>query len=111
MAARSVNTMTAAGVVTNLTAVAASDTIASSEIGDRGVIYEVNNGSGGSINVTISDPGLTPAGNVGVAVVNAIANGVRERMVITKNNVDPATGLVTITHSATATVTAEAYRY
>lgn len=111
MAARTVNTVTAAGVARNLTAVAASDTIAASEIGSRGVIYEITNGSGSSINVTVSDPGFSPAGNAGTALVNAVANGATERMFIGPNNVDPSTGVATITHSATSSVTAEAYRY
>jgi len=111
MALRAVNTVTAAGVATNFTAVAASDTIASSDIGSRGVIYEVNNASGGSINVTVVDPGFSPAGNAGTSVVNAVANGTRERMFIGPQHVDPATGVATINHSGTSSVTAEAYRY
>jgi hypothetical protein len=46
-------------------AVAASDTIAASDIGTSGVLLNVINGGGGSINVTISDPNTTAVGNAG----------------------------------------------
>lgn len=83
-------------------AVAASDTFANT--GQEVVL--INNGSGGSINVTIT----TPATVDGLAVedrVVAVANGVTKAIGPFKTGVynDSATGLVTVTCSATSSVT------
>jgi hypothetical protein len=56
-------------------AVSASDTIAAADIGVNGALLNVNNGSGGSINVTLLDPGPTDVGNAGTTVTQAVANG------------------------------------
>lgn len=110
MALMTGRTIVAAGGTFSLAAVAASDTISGEFIGERGAILDVNNGSGGSINVTISDPGRTAAGNTGTAQVVAVGAGARKQIFIGKGNVDPTTGLATVTYSATTSVTAEVYR-
>lgn len=111
MALLTVTAVTAAGVVTNLVAANSSDTISGVDIGTRGVVLHVNNGGGAPINVTISDPGTTPAGNAGSARVVAVTNGTAKRIWIGPGNVDPVTNVATITYSAVTSVTAEAIRY
>jgi hypothetical protein len=111
MALLTVTTVPAAGAVTALAAVASSDTISASDIGARGVVLDVNNGSGSSVTVTISDPGTTPAGNAGTARTVAVAAGARKRIFVGPGNVDPSTGVATVSYSATTSVTAEAIRY
>ena len=115
MALLAVRTITAAGAAITRSAVSASDTIDGGQIGDRGVVLDVNNGSGSSINVTIGDPGLTPAGNAAAGSpagrVVAVPAGAQRQIYVGPKNVDPSTGVATITYSATTTVTAEAYRY
>jgi len=58
-----------AGVVVTGTAVSSSDTISGNQVGGYLV---VTNGGGGSINVTIADPGHTPLGNTGTTSVTAV---------------------------------------
>lgn len=115
MALLTVRTITASGAAVARTAVAASDTISGNDIADRGVILDVNNASAGSINVTVGDPGQTPAGNPASGTpagrVIAVPAGGQRQIYIGPKNVDPATGVVTITYSAQTSVTAEAYRY
>ena len=86
----------------------ASDTI-NGHLADLGAILEVSNGSGGSINVTFSDPGKTPAGNAGSASAVAVANGAKKRFKLHSGLVDPATGLITVGFSGTTSVTYELY--
>lgn len=86
-------------------AVAASDTIAASDIGTSGVLLNVINGGGGSINVTISDPGTTTVGNAGTTTAQAVANGTNGWFRILPGHVNPSTGLATVTYSGTTSVT------
>lgn len=102
-------TPTKAGVLVSATAVSASDTIASSYVGERGCYVRVINGGGSSDTVTVLDPSLTPAGNPAAPTTVAVANATTKMIYISKNNVDPATGLVTITHSFTTSVTIEIF--
>lgn len=96
---------TAAGVAWSPAAVAASDTISSSDLGERGAYLVIINGGGSSDNVTVSDSSLTPAGNAATTAANAVANGTTEVMFISPRAVNPSTGLVTVTHSFTTSVT------
>jgi hypothetical protein len=92
------------------TAVSASDTVAASDIGTSGVLLNVINGSGGSINVTISDPGTTNVGNAGTTSAQAVANATDGWFRILPGHVNPATGVATVTYSGTTTVTYKAIK-
>ncbi|HEX6873687.1 MAG TPA: hypothetical protein VF163_21520 [Micromonosporaceae bacterium] len=105
------STITAAGLLANPQAVAASDTISGDQIPIGGVlIYRVINGGASPDNVAISDGGTTPAGNPGTVTPVAVANGTTRTFPITRNNVNRTTNLVTITHSFTTSVTYELQR-
>ncbi len=111
MAALTATQPTAAGVATPGAAVAASDTISSTILGSRGAYLEILNGNAGADTMTISDAGSTPAGQplVGgnyTVTVNATSNKV---FYISPQQVNLTTGLVTVTHSVTATVTYKLY--
>ncbi len=102
MATLTVQTNTAVGTVANtpvqITAWPAGDTIPGSEVGERGIQAIVANASGGTLNFRISDPGRTPAGNAAANGYTdiAVATGTTMVVVITKNNIDPATGAVKV---------------
>lgn len=91
-------------------AVSASDTIAQADIGDRGVLLNVINGSGGSINVTISDPGSTLVGNVGTTTAQPVAAGSDGWFRILPAHVNATTGVATVAYSGTTSVTYKAVR-
>ena len=86
-------------------AVSASDTISGSDLGSLGAYYIVTNGSGGSINVTVSDSGLTPANNPATTTAVAVPNSTSKAFFISPKQVNPSTNLVTVTHSGTSSVT------
>lgn len=110
MALLVVPAVSAAGVATNLVQVNSTDTISVADIGTRGLILEVANGAGAPITVSISDAGSTVAGNPGTVTARSVTNATRKRFYVGPGNVDPATGLATITYSSTTTITAEAFR-
>lgn len=102
--------LTAVSVLTTATtvgpnAVSASDTIAAADIGTNGALLNVINGSGGSINVVLVDPGTTAAGNTTTAPNQAVANGADRWFRVTQAHVNPATQVATVTFSGTTTVT------
>lgn len=99
------------GTVTAGAAVAASDTVDQSLLGSRGAFLRINNGNAASDNVTISDFGSTPAGNALTSnqVTDTITTIQAQIYLLLPQQVNPATGLITITHSVTATVTYELY--
>jgi hypothetical protein len=105
MAALTATQPTAAGVTYTPAAVSSSDTIASSFLGSLGAYLIVINGGGSSDTVTISDSGLTPAGNAATAGTVAVANGVTKVIYISPRAVNLSTGVVTIAHSFTTSVT------
>lgn len=112
MAALSATIPTLSGATTTGAAVAASDTIAQSVLGARGAYLEVINGGGSTDNITISDHGTTRAGNA--LASNAVsglsvANGASKVFWVKPEAVNPSTGLVTITHSFTTSVTYKLY--
>jgi hypothetical protein len=96
---------TAAGVAWTPAAVSASDTISASILGSLGAYLVIINGGGSPDNVTVSDGSSTPAGNAGTTVANAVANATTEVMYISPRAVTLSTGLVTVTHSFTTSVT------
>lgn len=113
MAALTATTPTNAGVATPGAAVASSDTISSDILGSRGAFLEILNGNAATDNMTISDHGATPAGNAlgsnQISPAPTVTNATNKTFYISPNQVNPATGLVTVTHSVTATVTYKLY--
>jgi hypothetical protein len=96
---------TAAGVAWTPLAVAASDTISVTDLGQLGAYLVVINAGGSPDTVTVSDSSLTPAGNAASAGTNSVANATTEVMYISPRAVNPSTGVVTVTHSFTTSVT------
>lgn len=111
MAALTAITPVVAGVANAGIAVAASDTIDASILGQRGAYLEIINAGGSSDTVTIKDFGVTAAGNALASnqYTVVVANGTSKVIWIKPSQVDPATGLVTVTHSFTTTVTYKLY--
>lgn len=109
MGALAATTPTNTGTVTAGAAVAASDTISQAIIGQRGAFLRINNGNASPDVITISDAGSTGAGNplAGGTIGDTITNGTAQIYVIRPEQVNPSTGVVTITHTVTATVTYE----
>lgn len=105
MAALSSTVPTSAGVVWTPAAVSASDTINATQLGALGAYLVIINGGGSSDTVTITDAGRTPANTGAAAYTNAVANGTTEVMYLSPRLADPNTGLVTVTHSFTTSVT------
>jgi hypothetical protein len=91
-------------------AVTTSDTVQTD--GDaRGMILEVINGSGGSINVTVTDPGTTPAGSAaaGGGVVQAVAAATRRHFRLLPSYANTS-GIITVTYSSATSVTYNLWR-
>lgn len=114
MAALAAITPANTGTASTGAAVAASDTIAVSVMGPRGATLEIINAGASPDNITISDSGRTPAGNAlnlapGGVVAATVTNGTSKVFDISPEQADPTTGLVTITHSFTTTVTYKLY--
>lgn len=120
MAALTVTTVTAAGITpaagVQITAWSGTgDTISANDIGSRGVWVEVSNTSGGSLDLRVEDPGLTPAGNAaanGYTTITVPTAGAR-KVYIGPTNVNPTTNTVKIgasTSNAAFTV-AGPFRY
>jgi hypothetical protein len=107
VAALSAVTPTNSGTVTAGAAVASSDTIATSVMGSVGVYLLLTNGGGSPDTVTISDAGLTPSGNplATGSISDTLTNGTSQIYVVRVNQANPATNLVTVTHSFTTSVT------
>jgi hypothetical protein len=109
MAALSATTPANTGTTTSGAAVAASDTISQSVMGKHGCYLEIINGGGSSDSITISDAGSTPAGNAVTSVAGSVANGASKVFHIHREQVTPSTGVVTVTHSFTSSVTYKLY--
>ncbi len=111
MAALTAFTPSIAGTTNAGAAVAASDTIDASILGSRGAYYEVINGNASPDTVTIKDFGTTRAGNslTSNQYTVSVTNATSKIIWIRPEMVDPSTGLVTITHSVTTTVTYKLY--
>jgi hypothetical protein len=111
VAALSAVTPTNAGTVNPGAAVAASDTIATSVMGRLGCYLEILNGNASPDVMAISDAGLTPSGNAltGGSYAATVTNATNRIFFIRREQAVASTGLVTITHSVTATVTYKLY--
>lgn len=98
-------------VTTGGTAVSASDTIDQGTIGSQGVYVEIINAGASPDTVTISDYGSTPAGNQlgSNQYTVTVTNATSKVIFIRGSQVNPATGLVTLAHSFTTSVTCKVY--
>jgi hypothetical protein len=74
------------------------------------LFLHVKNASGGSINVTLTDPSLTPAGSVATNPVIAVPAAGERMIFLSPNLASPATGTIQAAFSATASVTAALIR-
>jgi hypothetical protein len=97
------------GTVSAGLAVSASDTISSAILGSRGAYLEIINGNAAPDTVTISDASQTPTGAPAAANAPSVANATSKIFAIHPRQAAPGDGLVTITHSVTATVTYKLY--
>jgi hypothetical protein len=75
------------------------------------VVLEVANGSGSSINVTVTVPRNLDTGVAYPSKVYAVAAGARAKIPMNMLYADPVTGLGTINYSATATVTVGTFSF
>ncbi|MFG3639084.1 hypothetical protein ACGF3C_02270 [Micromonospora sp. NPDC047762] len=96
---------TAAGTTIAGAAVTSSDTISANDLGSRGAYLVVTNGGGGSINVTVSDASLTPAGNAATTPAVAVPNATSKVFYISPAAVNLSTNVVTVAFSGTTSVT------
>lgn len=106
-------TVLAATAVPNNTAVnvaaasvgTAPTQIAPGTIGANGAFVQILNGSGGSMTVTVEDPGLTAVGNAPTEAAQSIANSADRWFRILPANIDPVTGVALLTLSTVSSVT------
>lgn len=110
MTALTAITPTNTGAVNAGAAVAASDTVARSIMGSLGAYLEIINNNVGADSMTISDPGVTPAGNplAGGTIAVSVAASTSKIFRLRPDQVSAA-GLVTITHSVISSVTYKLY--
>lgn len=109
MGALAATTPTRLGTASPGNNVGATDTISATLLGTRGADLEILNGNAAVDNMTISDAGTTPAGTPGGTYAASVTNGTNKVFRILPSQVDPVTGLVTITHSVQTTVTYKLY--
>lgn len=111
MAALTLQTMTAAGLAPTTTAAGGSgDTVALASATDDRTFLQVTNGGASSITVTITDPGLTPAGNAATNPAITVAASATKLIPLSPALVNASTGNVSISYSATTSVTVAAVR-
>lgn len=111
MAAITPSVVPTTGLLAAPAAVSASDTISGDLVPPGGLLYRVINGGGSPDSVVVSDGGTTPAGTApGVMAAVSVTNGTTKTILITQNNINRSTNLVTITHSFTTSVTYELQR-
>lgn len=107
MALAAATRVTAAGITQTLATPAASDSFAYPS-NPHSVWMEVNNASGGSINVTVDSEAAAADGLAQSNKIVAVGAGVRKAFEIGEAFKD-ANGDVVVTFSATASVTAAVY--
>jgi hypothetical protein len=107
MALLTVQTITKAGTTPAPVAVSASDTITA----DSGLVLQVINAGGSPDTVTIADAGSTPGGSAATnPTVSVPATTGNKFIYIPASFASTSTGLVTVTHSFTTTVTCNLLR-
>ena len=105
MAALTSTVPTAVGVAYVGAAVSSSDTITAAQLGSLGAFLVIIDAGGSPDTVGYTDPGTTPAGTAAAAYTNTVTNATSEVMYLSPKLVNPSTGLLTITHSFTTSVT------
>lgn len=86
-------------------AMSTADTVQQSDIGVNGALINVINGSGGSVNFTIVDPGNSPVSNPATAPPQAVPAGADRWFRINPGHVNLSTGVANLTLSAATSVT------
>lgn len=110
MAALTSQAATLAGVAPTPVSVSASDTIAAGQFGAIGIRLRVINGGASPDTVTIVDPNLTQQmGSVATNPTVTVTNGTTKEIFIPLAAVN-ASGVATINHSFTTTVTCEPWK-
>jgi len=106
MALLTPQTVVKTGLQPAYAAVNASDTIAQASGADQ--FLHVKNGNAGACTVTLVDGGKTPSGSAAVSPTVSVPATTGDRMIgpLPNNTADSTTGLLTVTYSVTATVTA-----
>ena len=107
MALLTAQVITKAGLQPVYTAVNASDTITP----DNNLFLHVKNTNAAACTVTLDDGGSTPGGSAATDPTVVVPATTGDRMIaIPASFVNPATGLITVTYSVTASVTAALVR-
>lgn len=109
MAALTATTPTRAGAVSAGAAVAASDTVSAAQLGANGALLEILNGNASPDSMTISDASATVTGAAAASNAPSVTNATNKVFKLFPQMADPTTGLITITHSVTSTVTYKLY--
>ncbi len=104
MALLTATTPVIAGTLAAPGAMSVADTISGNMVGGY---LKVINGSGGSVNFTIVDPGRTAAGNTGTQAAVAVAASTARWFPLTAAYVNSATNLINVTLSSATTITYE----
>jgi len=98
-------------VATGLAPVYSTPTASDTFLPDDGLVLHVKNANASATNVTVVDGGATAAGNPGTAAAVSVPATTGDRMIaVSRAAVNPATGLITVTYSVTASVTAALIR-
>ena len=102
MALLTAQTVTRAGITPTYAAVSASDTIQA----DAGLALHVKNAGGSADTVTLTDAGVTPGGSAATNPTVSVPATTGDKMIlIPAQFASTSTGLVTVTHSFTTSVT------
>jgi hypothetical protein len=88
------------------TAVNATDTIPNQD----DIFLHVKNANAGTVTVTFTDPGKTPAGSSATNPSTTLATGTEAFVPVNQNLIDPSTGVATVAYSPTTSVTAALVR-
>ena len=89
------------------TAVAASDTVVADA---AGLILHVKNAGGSIDTVTLTDPGLTPSGSAATNPTFTVPATTGDRMYRLPGSLQNSSGIITIGHSFTTSVTCAVFR-
>lgn len=99
--------ITTTGLAPVYTAVNASDTV----LAGSSLFLHVKNAGGSADTVTLVDSGVTPGGSAGTSPTVSVPATTGDRMIaIPASFANTGTGLVTVQHSSTASVTAALIR-